>query len=113
MTQHPDSVLRAKELRKNASEPEQIFWRAIRNNKLGFQFRRQHKIGKYYADFVCIEKRLVVELDGEQHGTNEAIKYDNERTEFIKSHAWNLIRIPNGYIRKDLENVIFCLKAIH
>ena len=112
MTIHPESVLRAKELRANASEPEKLFWREIRNNKTGFQFRRQHKIGKYYADFVCIEKRLVVELDGEQHGTESAIGYDNKRTNFIKSQGWTIIRIPNTYIYKDLDNVIFCLKLV-
>jgi very-short-patch-repair endonuclease len=110
--QHSSGVLRAKKLRTNMSEPEAIFWSAVRNNKLGHQFRRQHKIGPYYADFVCIEKRLIIELDGLQHGTEPAVKYDNARTDFIKSRAWNIVRIPNGYIRKDLTNVLFCLRGL-
>jgi very-short-patch-repair endonuclease len=112
MNIHPKNVLRAKELRKNMSESEKVFWHAIRDNKTGFQFRRQYKIGKYYADFVCIEKRLIIELDGNQHCTDTALRYDSERTDFFKSHAWRIIRIPNGYIYRDLENVIFCLKAM-
>ncbi len=112
MAIHSTGIIRAKSLRKNASDAERILWSAIRNNKTGFQFRRQHKIGPYYADFVCIEKRLVVELDGDQHGTDTAIAYDNKRTDFIKSHAWNIVRISNYYVYKELDNVVFCLVLI-
>jgi len=103
---HPENIVRAKQLRKNMSEPEIIFWSQIQNSKLGFQFRRQYPIGPYYADFVCIEKHLVVELDGYHHGTDEAIKYDNRRTDFIKSQGWKIIRIPNGKIRRELNGVL-------
>lgn len=109
---HPKSIIRAKQLRKNMSEPEVIFWAAIQKNKLGHQFRRQHSIGKYYADFVCIKKKLVIELDGFQHMTDTAIKYDNDRTDFIKSNGWTVIRISNGEIRCELDAVLESLELV-
>ncbi|MDR1027294.1 MAG: DUF559 domain-containing protein [Rickettsiales bacterium] len=110
MSFHPENVLRAKKLRKNMSEPEVILWSAIQKNQLGFQFRRQYQLWKYYIDFVCIEKKIAIELDGEQHGENR--DYDNRRTEFIKSQGWTLVRIPNYDIRTDLKNVIYRLQRL-
>ncbi|MCL1902375.1 MAG: DUF559 domain-containing protein [Alphaproteobacteria bacterium] len=110
--EHPKNIVRAKELRRNMPEAERILWSRIQKNKLGFQFRRQHPIGKYYADFVCIEKRLVIELDGHQHGNDDAMKYDNERTDFIKSQGWQVIRIPNGHIKNKLNEILYSLQLV-
>ena len=72
------NVKLAKNLRKNQTEQEEKLWQLIRNNKLyGYKFRRQVPIGDYIVDFLCLEKRIVIELDGGQHNEPEHIKYDN------------------------------------
>lgn len=58
---------RAIELRKELTPAERKLWALIRNEQLGVNFRRQHAIGNYIPDFICIEKKLIVELDGSQH----------------------------------------------
>lgn len=99
MKKHFPKTVRAKQLRRNMSDSERKFWYRINNNKLGVKFRRQYPIGPYFADFVCLEKRLVVELDGEQHVSN--IEYDNKRTLFIESQGFTVIRIANSYLTRD------------
>ena len=98
----------AKNLRKNMTDTEKLFWYNINNNQLGVKFRRQQPIGPYVVDFVCHSIKLVIELDGNQHINN--IEYDNRRTKFIESNGYTLIRIPNTYItRKELPAVIHTL----
>ncbi|MDR1338063.1 MAG: DUF559 domain-containing protein [Rickettsiales bacterium] len=110
MTNHSDKIIRARELRKNASDAEIKFWYAINDNQLGVKFRRQRPIGPYYADFVCLEQKLIIELDGDQHARN--INYDNARTDYMTELGYRLIRIQNGYIYKELDAVIGHLRLI-
>lgn len=71
---------RMKTLRKNLTDAERWLWQRLRNRELsGWKFRRQHSIGPYIVDFVCIEKRLVIELDGGQHAEN--LESDAKRSE--------------------------------
>src|SRR5690606_35738014 len=69
---------RSKELRNNQTEAEAALWQHIRNNQLDFKFRRQQVIGYNIADFVCLEKKLIIEVDGEIH--NQQKEYDAART---------------------------------
>ncbi len=78
---NPKTRTHAIELRKEPTPAERKLWALIRNDQLGVNFRRQHAIGKYIPDFVCIEKRLIVELDGSQH--LEQQEYDQERTKYL------------------------------
>ena len=87
---------RARMWRKNLTETEKWLWRQLRNRELaGCKFRRQHPIGPFIVDFVCIEKRLVIELDGGQH-TN-SLEMDAKRSAYLKKtpHPYPLPRI-NG-----------------
>ena len=69
---------RARELRKTMSVPERKLWRELRDRSAaGFRFRRQHPLGPYIADFVCLERRLVIEVDGGQHGEDDQIRQTN------------------------------------
>ena len=105
MIKHFSKTIRAKQLRLNMSDSERKFWYRINNDKLGVKFRRQYPIGPYFADFVCLEKRLVIELDGDQHVDN--IEYDNKRTHFIESQGFTVIRIANSYLTRDgIDEVI-------
>lgn len=74
---------RRKELRTNQTKAEGVLWEYLRNKKLGVKFRRQHSIGGYILDFYCIEKKVIIEIDGEIHNKTEAKEYDEIRDKFF------------------------------
>ena len=81
---------RARDLRKNSTDAERHLWYHLRANRLGFKFKRQVRIGAYVVDFVCLEKRLIIELDGGQHMDNQI--YDTKRTEWLMAHRFKVLR---------------------
>jgi len=92
----------ARQLRISLTDAEQRLWRQIRNRQLlGCKFRRQAPIGKYIVDFVCFEKRLIVELDGGQHARHQG--YDHDRTEWLQSQGFRVIRFWNHDVLKEVE----------
>lgn len=95
-----------KELRKNITEPEKILWQKIRNKSLGTKFRRQHGIGRYIVDFYCQEFSLVIELDGDNHFTEEAQDYDRQRDLFMQSLGIETLRFTNQDVMKNIEGVL-------
>ncbi len=100
-------LVNAKEMRKEPTFAEALLWDAVRNKKLDSKFRRQHLIGNYIADFVCLESRLVVEVDGEYHDTPEQIELDEARTfELEQKHRFKVIRFSNDEVKKDIEAVL-------
>ena len=101
---NPKTRTRAIELRKELTPAERKLWALIHNDQLGVNFRRQHAIGKYIPDFVCIEKKLIIELDGSQHLEQE--EYDKERTKYLESEGYRVIRFWNNAIMKDMNGVI-------
>ena len=105
---NPKTRTRAIELRKNLTPAERKLWSVIRNDQLGVNFRRQHAIGPYIPDFVCIEKRLIIELDGSQH--LEQTDYDKERSMFLEGQGYKVIRFWNNAIMKDINSVILAIQ---
>ncbi|MBX2899989.1 MAG: leucine--tRNA ligase [Cyclobacteriaceae bacterium] len=103
------SKVNARENRKNPTEAEEKFWEAIRNKSLGFKFRRQHAISRFIVDFVCIEKKLVVELDGEVHTYQQ--KEDEERTAILISEGFKVIRFDNAQVLNNLGEVLSQVKS--
>ena len=92
-------------LRKNQTETETKLWHALRNRRFcNFKFRRQRSIGIYIADFVCLKYRLILEIDGSQHLDNK--KYDDIRTEFLRSHGYEVLRFWNNQILQELDQVL-------
>lgn len=87
------------------TEPEIKLWQYLRNEQLGVKFRRQHGIGEYIADFYCPKLKLVIEIDGESHFHDNAIEYDNIRTNFFKSLGIEVIRFNNKEIMTNIEGV--------
>src|SRR4051812_6615897 len=84
----------ARNLRHQSTDAERRLWSMLRNRTLlGHKFRRQFPIGSYVADFVCLEKKLIVELDGGQHVDNA--ERDAQRSEFLKSEAYSVLRFWN------------------
>jgi len=95
----------AKALRKEQTNTEKVLWFNIRNSKLnGIKFKRQVPIGKYIVDFLCMHKKLIIELDGSQHLDNQ--EYDNIRTEYLKSNGYTVIRFFDNDVLKDTKNVL-------
>ena len=102
---YPQVKLRAKELRKTPTPTEQILWMHLRNRKLcGFKFRRQHPIGPFIADFYCAQHKLVVELDGNIHRSQ--VDYDSQRMEYLEAYGYQVLRVGNEAVEKDLESVL-------
>ena len=80
----PKRVNVARCLRQADVPAETLLWRELRGGKLGVKFRRQHPVGKYFADFACCERKLIVELDGDTHVGLEAKTKDEERTRTLE-----------------------------
>jgi very-short-patch-repair endonuclease len=70
------------------------------------RFRRQHPIGPYIADFFCPAAKLIVELDGDQHGSDRGIAQDAVRTGWLESRGYSVLRFPNGEVLKDPRTVL-------
>jgi very-short-patch-repair endonuclease len=94
----------ARKLRKELTPAERKLWALIRNDQLGVNFRRQHAIGNFIPDFVCIKKKLILELDGSQH--LEQVEYDTERTKYFETLGYRVIRFWNNQIMNDINGVV-------
>jgi leucyl-tRNA synthetase len=102
-----DLLLHAKEMRKEPTLSEAILWDNLRRKKLNVRFRRQHLIEKYIVDFVCLEKRLIVEVDGEYHFTKEQKELDEQRSlELEQKHNFKVIRFTNDEVNKQISEVL-------
>ena len=102
---------RAGELRRELTPAERKLWSVLRGKKLnGVSFRRQHAIGNYIVDFVSIKKKLIIELDGSQH--LEQSEYDEERTRYLESHGYRVVRFWNNQVEKEMDGVIKMLEEI-
>jgi very-short-patch-repair endonuclease len=87
-------------------EPEKRVWALLRALKpLGFHFRRQVAFGPYLADFACHHARLVVEVDGDTHGSERALARDRVRDAFIRGEGYDVLRIPNGEVMRNPDGV--------
>ncbi len=95
----------ARELRKSMTDAERHLWHRLRRSQIdGCRFRRQAVIGRYVVDFVCFEKRLVIELDGGQH--LEQQEYDSDRTAWLESQGFRVLRYWNHEVFKELDAIL-------
>ncbi len=93
----------AKEMRSHPTDVERALWWRLRNRKLGnLKFRRQGPEGSYIADFVCLEAKLIVELDGAQHEGSIA---DRHRTQDLMRMGFDVVRFSNEEVRRDIDAV--------
>ncbi len=101
----PIRTARARSLRSNMTDVERRLWTALKGKQIaGCRFRRQHPIGAYVADFACIDRMLVIELDGGQHQDQEA--YDEDRSRFLKQQGWQVVRFWNNEVLENLDGVL-------
>ena len=97
-----ENVPLAKALRKNMTKEEKHLWYDYLR-EYPIRFIRQKVIGKYIVDFYCAEAKLVIELDGSGHDTQEGERYDKERTAFLEEYGLTVIRIPNAEISNNFQ----------
>jgi len=107
---------RSRDLRKNQTSAEQQLWRKLRGRNLaGYKFVRQEPIGPYFADFVCREHRLIVEVDGATHSTNEELAHDARRDCFLREAGFRTLRVTNDEVFNNLdgacETILAALQA--
>jgi very-short-patch-repair endonuclease len=100
-----DGFDRARRLRRDATKAEKMLWVRLRNRGFeGLKFRRQYPVGRYVVDFCCEQKALVIELDGGQHA--DAAEKDAERTRYLESQGFRVVRFWNNDVLGNLEGVL-------
>lgn len=92
---------RARGMRKQPSQAERSLWNIVRDNRLGFKFRRQRPISRYIADFACMEAKLIIEIDGSSHDGADQIAYDAERTRTLNALGWRVLRLRDSLVLTD------------
>jgi isoleucyl-tRNA synthetase len=111
LTANPLLYSKIKELaqkhRKNPTQAEDALWSQLRSKQLdGYKFRRQHIIADCIVDFVCIDAKLVIEVDGGYHEKSDVVEYDKLRTELLESLGYKVIRFTNEEVLGDTDNVL-------
>lgn len=95
----------ARDLRKNQTDAEKLLWRHLRNRQLnGNKFKRQYYIDKFIADFICLESKLIIEIDGSQHV--QRADADIKRTKILESKGFKVIRFWNNEILTHINGVL-------
>ncbi|MHB8384729.1 MAG: endonuclease domain-containing protein [Candidatus Binataceae bacterium] len=105
------ALTNSRKLRRNMTDAEQAIWKLLRGRRFAdLKFRRQFPIGPYIADFCCVERKLVVELDGGQH-VNQQV-YDDEREEFIEAQGFRVVRFWNDVVLRETDSIIAQILAV-
>jgi very-short-patch-repair endonuclease len=103
---------RARELRQDQTEAERRLWRRLRNRALGgFKFARQEPIGPHFADFVCREEKLVIEIDGATHSTDDERCGDAAREQVLHDRGYRVARFGNDEVYRNIEGVLETILA--
>ena len=109
----PWKTNRARVLRSNETSAEHKLWMALRNRQLGgLRFARQVPIGPYFADFCCRELKLIVEIDGATHDSPAEVSGDAEREAFLIGEGFQVFRVSNSDVFRNLEGVLEGVLAI-
>jgi very-short-patch-repair endonuclease len=98
-------LINAKTLRTNQTDAEQRMWYHLRAHRfMGLKFKRQKPLGHYIVDFVCVEQRLIIEIDGGQHA--EQVEYDQHQDAWLRSQGYTVLRFWNNEVMQQLESVL-------
>ena len=98
-------------LRKRLTDAERLLWRHLRNRELGgWKFRRQYPVGLFIVDFICVEKNVVIEVDGGRHSENE--EQDIQRSAYLNRMGYQVFRFWNNQVLQETEAVLEAIFAI-
>jgi len=100
------TIGKARGLRRSLTLPEGLLWRELRKRPEGLKFRRQHPAGPFVLDFVCLQARLAIEVDGEAHNMGENPYRDGVRDEWLMNQGFRTLRIPATDVLADLDAVL-------
>jgi very-short-patch-repair endonuclease len=96
----------AKGLRRRQTDAEILLWDKLRNKQLnGVKFRRQHCVGKYIVDFVCLKKKLIIEIDGGHHNEPDVKREDDRRTKWLEAEGYKIVRFWDNDVLQNIEGV--------
>jgi very-short-patch-repair endonuclease len=109
----PAAQINARALRRALTDPEKRLWKALRQRLPvdGSHFRRQVPLGRYVADFCCLKARLIVEVDGNQHGADAALAYDAARTAALGAQGFRILRFSNRDVMTGIDVVLDTILA--
>ena len=106
-------TLNARYLRKNMTKEENKLWSIINNKQFyNYKFLRQYVIGEYIVDFVCRDRKIIIEIDGGQHNLEKNIEKDKKRTDFFENLGYKVIRFWNNDINNNIEGVYTKLQEV-
>ena len=107
----PELFRYAQEMRKNPTESEKVLWNILRKfRSQGYIFRRQHPVDIFIADFYCHKLKLIVEVDGGVHYSQQAMEYDDGRSAEFEKYGLNVIRFTNDQVLNETEKVTFLIQ---
>lgn len=101
---HPETRLRARQLRTDMTVPERALWSVLRAGQLGIKFQRQVVLAPYIADFAARSERLAIEIDGDTHAHSATA--DRERTRSLEARGYRVLRFTNAEVMTNLEGVV-------
>jgi ATP-dependent exoDNAse (exonuclease V) beta subunit len=105
------SIEKAQEMRKKPTDAEKILWSELKSKSLEYKFRQQHLVNDFIVDFVCLSKKLIIEVDGEYHFTEEQIQLDADRTRILNELGYKLIRFKNEEVTGTISTVLDKIKS--
>lgn len=98
---------RSRVLRAQQTAAEKLLWRGLRNRQLGrWKFRRQHPIGHFIVNFVVLDAKLVIEVDGGTHSTDAERTYDERRTRALEHLGFHVVRVTNADVYENLDGIL-------
>ncbi|MBT8407244.1 MAG: endonuclease domain-containing protein, partial [Deltaproteobacteria bacterium] len=101
---------RARALRRDMTDAERLLWRALRDRQMGgWKFRRQHPIQPFIVDFVCVERKLIIEVDGGQHANK--VKKDVNRSDYLRNKGYRVLRFWNNQVLQENDAVLDTILA--
>jgi very-short-patch-repair endonuclease len=104
---------RAQALRSELTDAERILWSKLKGRQVnGWQFRNQHPVGPYIADFACVKARLIIEVDGASHTEDAQLAHDERRSAFLRKQGWHVHRVWNIDIYNNLNAVLDGIHAL-
>ena len=103
---YPPILQNAREMRHPQTPAEATLWRALRDRKSGYKFRRQHPIDRFVVDFYCARAKLCIEIDGDSHLEQAQEEYDAARTAYLEEPGYKVIRFTNNDVRYQIHAVV-------